>query len=237
MFNRINKKSLFFTLVFIAAQTQFAVAGGGQFSKGRGGGAGMQQQTGNLDFNEETHLIFMREEEKLARDVYTMLGMMYPDSVVFGRIDDSEQVHTDKVRQTLQSYSVADPNTNDNLGIFTGESFGDYFTAKYDELISQAAISELNALYIGALIEELDMLDIRRCPEVILEQDNGIDSAEACGLVYTDQVDVQNLYESLLNGSANHLRGYVRAIEAVIGDGAYVPQLLSQAELDEILRR
>ena len=26
-----------------------------------------------LDANEQTHLVFMREEEKLARDVYTML--------------------------------------------------------------------------------------------------------------------------------------------------------------------
>ncbi|MES9939178.1 MAG: DUF2202 domain-containing protein [Candidatus Thiodiazotropha sp. 6PLUC2] len=237
MINQTYKKPLLIILLFILFQSQLSVAGGGQSFRGRGGGAGMQQQTANLDFNEATHLIFMREEEKLARDVYTMLGMMYPNSVVFGRIDDSEQVHTDRVRQTLEAYGVEDPNTNDNLGIFTGESYGEYFTDKYDALISQASSSELNALYVGALIEELDMLDIQRCPDVILEQDNGIDSDAECGLVYTDQPDVENLYESLLRGSANHLRGYVRAIEAVIGEGAYAPQLLSQADLDEILGR
>jgi hypothetical protein len=237
MKNRTYRKSLLIFLLFLGFQAQIAVAAGGKFSRGSGGGAGMQQQTAELDFNEATHLQFMREEEKLARDVYTMLGMMYPNSAVFGRIDDSEQVHTDKVRQTLSSYGVEDPNTNDNLGIFTGEAYGEYFTAKYDALISQAASSELNALYIGALIEELDMLDIQHCPEVVLEQDNGIESEAECGLDYTDQPDVQNLYRSLIRGSKNHLRGYVRAIEAVIGEGAYAPQLLSQTELDEILAR
>lgn len=197
----------------------------------------MQQQTGELDLNEANHLIFMREEEKLARDVYTMFSMMYPNSVVFGRIDDSEQIHTDRVRQTLEAYGVEDPNTNDNLGVFTGESYGEYFTATYDALISQGATSELDALYVGALIEELDMLDIISCPDIILEQDNGIESNAECGLVYTDKPDVQNLYESLLRGSSNHLRGYVRAIEAVIGEGAYVPQLLSQEDLNAILGR
>lgn len=237
MINQTNTKSLLIILCFLVFQSPIAGAAGGKFSLGTGGGTGMRQQTAELDFNEATHLQFMREEEKLARDVYTMLGMMYPNSAVFGRIDDSEQVHTDKVRQTLEGYGVQDPNTNDNLGIFTGEDYGEYFTAKYDALISQAASSELNALYVGALIEELDMLDIQRCPEVILEQDNGIESETECGLGYTDQSDLQNLYESLIRGSKNHLRGYVRAIEAVIGEGAYAPQLLSQTELDEILVR
>ena len=49
--------------------------------------------TDALDDNELTHLMFMREEEKLARDVYIKSGMMYPESVVFGNIDDSEQLN------------------------------------------------------------------------------------------------------------------------------------------------
>ncbi len=52
----------------------------------------------SLDANEQTHLMFMREEEKLARDVYIKLGMMYPNSRVFGMIDDSEQTHTTAVK-------------------------------------------------------------------------------------------------------------------------------------------
>jgi hypothetical protein len=195
------------------------------------------QTSSSLDFNEETHLVFLREEEKLARDVYTTLGMMYPDSVTFGRIDDSEQRHTEMVRDMLANYAVTDPSTNDNTGIFTGEAYGAYFQEKYDALIAQGASGELSALYVGALIEELDMLDIRHCPSVVLSQDNGIDTEEQCGLVYTDKQDVQRLYESLLRASANHLRGYVMAIEAIIGEGAYVPQLLDSATYYEIVQR
>ena len=190
-----------------------------------------------LDFNEETHLVFMREEEKLARDVYTRLGMLYPDSVVFGNIDDSEQYHTDAVKQMLQSYGVEDPNSNDNTGIFTGADYGAYFTEKYTYLLNRGASSELDALYVGAFIEELDMHDIRRCPGVIVEQDNGVGSDSQCGRDYTDQPDIAMLYDMLLKGSKNHLRGYVRAIEAIIGQGAYRAQVLSQAEVDEILGR
>ncbi len=199
--------------------------------------ADTQQAQAALDFNEETHLVFMREEEKLARDVYVSMGLRYPDSVVFGQVDDSEQRHTDAVKQALAGYGVKDPNTNDNTGVYTGSEYGGYFTEKYAYLVDRGSVSELDALYVGAFIEELDMLDIRRCPAVIVEQNNGVDSAEQCGRDYTDQPDIINLYDSLLKGSKSHLRGYVRAIEAIIGQGGYQAQVLSQEEVDAILQR
>ncbi|MET0065001.1 MAG: DUF2202 domain-containing protein [Candidatus Thiodiazotropha sp.] len=225
---------IFITFVLLA---QEAAAGQGSSQHHRQEADSRVRAGEALDFNEETHLVFMREEEKLARDVYTTLGMMYPDSSVFGRIDDSEQRHTDAVREMLANYGVADPSTNDNTGVFTGEEYGAYFQDKYDALINQAASGELSALYVGALIEELDMLDIRRCPEVILSQDNDIDREDQCGLDYTDEPDIQRLYESLLEGSENHLRGYVAAIETIIGEGAYVPQLLDAVTFEVIVRQ
>jgi hypothetical protein len=204
------------------------------------GGVELLQQstdTTELDFNEATHLAFMREEEKLARDVYTKLGMLYPDSIVFGNIDDSEQRHTDAVKGVMEQHGLEDPNTNDNLGVFTGDVYGEYFTEKYNYLIDKASASELDALYIGAFIEELDMMDIGRCPQEIVQQDNGVDNDDQCGLVYTDEPDIINLYKSLLNGSESHLRGYVRAIEAIVGKGTYTAQVLSQEEVDAILGR
>ena len=94
-----------------------------------------------LDYNEQTHLEFMREEEKLARDVYTVLGSLYPDSPVFGNIDDSEQRHTNAVRDILEKYNVPDPNTNDNVGVYTGTAYGWYFTEKYQALVDMASNS------------------------------------------------------------------------------------------------
>lgn len=192
---------------------------------------------GVLDYNELTHLIFMREEEKLARDVYTKLGSMYPDSVIFGNIDDSEQRHTTAVKNMIEKYGYEDPNTNDNIGVYTGEDYGWYFTEKYNLLVERASISELEALYVGAFIEELDMMDIKQCPKVIVEADNGINEVTECGRISTDNSDIANLYDFLLDGSDSHLAGYVKNIEKYIGQGNYQAQVLSQDQVDEILDR
>jgi hypothetical protein len=220
--------------------TGYSQAAGGKHSGGKRAGGNQTQQSldaTEVDFNEATHLAFMREEEKLARDVYTKLGMLYPDSIVFGNIDDSEQRHTDAVKGAMEQHGLQDPNTNDNLGVYTGEAYGEYFTEKYNYLIDKASNSELDALYVGAFIEELDMMDIARCPQEIVLQNNGVDGTDQCGLVYTDEADIINLYESLINGSESHLRGYVRAIEAMVGKGTYTAQVLSQEEVDAILGR
>lgn len=189
-----------------------------------------------LDFNEISHLEFMSEEEKLARDVYISMGMKHPTSTVFGKIDNSEEQHKNAVVDMLAKYGVANPSTSDNVGVFTGESYGWYFTEKYHALVERGSISELEALHVGAFIEELDMLDINQCPKVIVETDNGIDDSSQCGKVYTDNPDIQRLYHSLLEGSKDHLRAYVRNIEKQTGDGSYSAQVLSQEQVDAILQ-
>jgi hypothetical protein len=190
-----------------------------------------------LDYNEKMHLFFMREEEKLARDVYTTLSTMYPNSVIFGKIDNSEQVHTTAVKAMIEKYGHEDPNTNDNVGVYTGEDYGWYFAEKYNLLVERATISELEALYVGAFIEELDMMDINQCPQVIVDANNGINDVSECGRIYTNNPDIQRLYGSLLNGSDNHMEGYVRNIEKHIGKGNYQAQVMSQEQVDEVLDR
>ncbi|MBU0682000.1 MAG: DUF2202 domain-containing protein [Proteobacteria bacterium] len=195
-----------------------------------------------LDLGEEHHLIFMREEEKLARDVYMTLSSVYPDQGVFSTIgDNSEQTHTDTVRDTLESYSIADPNPDannlpDSIGVFTGADYGWYFTEKFNYLVNKGSQTLLDGLYVGAFIEELDMVDIIYCPKVIVETDNGIGEGE-CGLNYTDENRLQTMYTHLVDGSKDHLRAYVKNIETIIGEGNYVAQILSQEEVDAILGR
>ena len=53
---------------------------------GKDADAGNKGGNATLDINEQTHLEFMCEEEKLARDVYITLGIKYPDSKAFGQI-------------------------------------------------------------------------------------------------------------------------------------------------------
>ena len=198
-----------------------------------GGSGGGGNRT--ADINEQIHLVFMREEEKLARDVYITLGKRYPDLTVFTNIVRSEQRHTNKVKSLLDRYGIEDPSSSDEVGEFTGEDYGWYFTEKYDELVAWGYMSDIEALKVGAFIEELDMIDIAQCPKVIVETDNGIDDFLSCGKVYADNLDINRVYEYLLEGSKNHLRAYVRNIEIEIGACNYEAQILTQEQVDEIL--
>jgi hypothetical protein len=190
-----------------------------------------------VDANETEHLIFMREEEKLARDVYTTLGMLYPQLKVFGNISKSEEAHTCAVCEKLKHYGLEDPVVNDNVGVFSGVAYGAYFTEKFKQLVDRGEVSELEALYVGGFIEELDMLDIEQCPKAIIDADNGIESFAECGRMYTDNEDIIQLYTSLLEGSENHLRAFVSSIEKRIGEGNYQAQILEPSEVDAILNR
>ncbi|MGB5765425.1 MAG: DUF2202 domain-containing protein [Arenicellales bacterium] len=190
-----------------------------------------------LDYNEQTHLEFMCQEEKLARDVYITLGMRYPEAIVFGNIVESEQRHTEAATDMFVKYGFPDPSTNNNVGVFTSETYGEYFTDTYNYLITEGANSELDAFYVGALIEELDMHDILFCPEEIIALNDDINDASDCGKVYTDKEDIITLYGNLLEASENHLRAYVKNIETVIGEGNYEAQYLPQEQVDAILGR
>jgi hypothetical protein len=214
----------------VASAFAFAIALGG-----RAAHAGTDGVV--LDYNEQIHLEFMREEEKLARDVYIELSAMYPEHPIFGNIDDSEQQHADAVKAVIEKYGLEDPNTNDNVGVYTGADFGWYFTEKFQLLMEKASMSELDALYVGAFIEELDMMDINQCPQVIVETDNGINDVTECGRIYTDNEDVDQLYAALLEGSDSHLESYVKNIEKYIGEGNYQAQVLPQEQVDELLGR
>ena len=193
--------------------------------------------TPTLDFNEQTHLEFMCQEEKLARDVYITLGAQYPEYSVFGNIDNSEQRHVDSATAMFMKYGFPNPSTNDNVGVFTSGTYGEYFNNNFTALVERGLISELEALYVGAFIEELDMRDINFCPLDIVDMDNGIDDISECGRVYTDQPDILRLYGNLLEGSESHLRAYVNNIEKFIGEGNYKAQVLEQEQVDEILER
>ncbi len=199
-------------------------------SEANGGGA-------LLDTGEVQHLVFMREEEKLARDVYLTLGAKYPNLNVFGNIAKSEERHTCAVCDKLEQYGIEDPVDADNIGVFSGVEYGAYFSEKFQLLVDRGEMSELEALYVGAYIEELDMIDIVQCPKAIIDADNGLDSPDDCGLEYTENDEIVNTLTSLLEGSKDHLRAFVKLIESRIGEGNYQAQILDSVQVDEILGR
>jgi len=193
-----------------------------------------------LDINEKIHLLFMRAEEKLAHDVYFVLGEKYPD-YAFTNIVDSETNHTDSMIDALDKYDLEDPNIDDGIGEFNEANFGEYFSQKFYSLTTLESHRPkdmlLEALKNGALIEELDMHDIVSCPKVIVDADNGIGEDE-CGMDYTDENLLISKYDQLLEGSKDHLRAFVRQIESTFPDEyPYQAQYLEQEVVDEILGR
>ena len=169
-----------------------------------------------LSADEQADLLFMREEEKLARDTYLTFYALYESSgldlSVFSNIASSEQSHMDAILRLLKKYKLPDPAAGNEIGEFTDEELQDL----YDFLIAAGKESPLAALKVGGLIEETDMEDIKAAIE------------------RSGKADIDAVYESLLCGSRNHLRSFARNIEALTQD-PYVAQLLEQEEVDEIL--
>jgi hypothetical protein len=196
--------ALFATTLF--ATSAASVAGG------YGGGMNRQstQDASSLDATETENLIYMREEEKLARDVYITLYETW-SLPVFDNIAASEETHTTQVEDMLEKYRIADPVVDDTVGVFVDP----HLASLYTTLVGQGSASSLAALYVGAAIEEIDMIDLQEA----------IDAS--------DNTDIRQLYENLMSGSRNHLRAYVGQIEDL--GIVYEAQYLSQEEVDAIV--
>jgi hypothetical protein len=163
-----------------------------------------------LTSTEVENLVFMREEEKLARDVYLTLYDAWGLGV-FTNIADSEQTHTDSVKAMIDKYQLQDPVVDDRIGVFVNQDLA----VLYQAMVIRGSQSSLDALYVGAMIEEVDMVDLQRA----------IDE--------TARADIRQLYENLMTGSRNHLRAYVGLIE---DQGlVYEAQFLGQEEVDAIV--
>ncbi len=166
---------------------------------------------GEVDEQEIADLLWMREEEKLARDVYLTLGEMW-DLPVFTQISQSEQHHMDSVLVLLDRYGLEDPVGDNEVGVFTNPDL----QALYDELVARGSESAAEALLVGGAIEEIDIRDLEDA------------------LARTDNADIQQVYQGLENGSEHHLQAFSRMYEQVTGE-AYTPQYLDQATYDAIM--
>ena len=175
-----------------------------------GAGPPGNQNVGDLDGLETNQLVYMREEEKLARDVYITLQGLW-NHKAFAKISDSEQRHMDAMLKMLDLYGVDDPVGNNPIGTFTEPILQDL----YDDLIARGSESLLEAFYTGAWIEETDIRDLQ------------------AAIDYTDEAPLDNSYGNLLAGSRNHLRTFVAHIEAMGED--YLAQVLSPEAVEEIM--
>ncbi|MAT68680.1 MAG: hypothetical protein CMJ58_04080 [Planctomycetaceae bacterium] len=172
-------------------------------------------------------LTFVREEEKLARDVYlTLAGTT--TLPLFDNIAASEQSHMDAVGSLLDKYGIDDPVISDEVGVFTNPvlqqlfadlTSGDVVDLSYlgvDLQLTGGTASLEAALAVGAFVEEWDILDIMRGQDDVVHQ------------------DVANVYDNLLKGSRNHLRAFTGELDAL--GVVYDPVLMvgDDAELGDL---
>jgi hypothetical protein len=165
---------------------------------------------GVLSPAEEADLVYIREEEKLARDTYLTLQGYWKENI-FRNISRSEQRHMDAMERMLDLYGIPDPVVNNDVGAFTDVDIG----ALYDSLTARGRESLLEALHVGALIEEMDIADLQDAIDL------------------TDEQPLINSYSNLLAGSRNHLRAFVSHITAQGVE--YEAQWLNQSEVDAIV--
>jgi len=159
---------------------------------------------------EESGLLYMREEEKLARDVYITLYEKW-SLPIFSNISQSEQTHTESVRAILVKYSIQDPVSDDTIGVFTNTEL----SKLYADLTTQGMVSAAEALAVGAIIEDLDI-------SYLQEQ-----------IAMTDNEDIRLVYGNLMRGSRNHLRSFIAQLSS--RDVIYKPQYITQKEFNSII--
>ena len=155
-------------------------------------------------------LVYMREEEKLARDVYAALYEAW-NIPVFSNIARSEQQHMDSIKLILDRYDLADPAANDKAGVFENAEL----QSLYNSLTAEGRVSLVAALNVGATIEDLDIKDLQ---DAVAESDNQ---------------DIGILYQNLMKGSRNHLRSFLRQLDREGEE--YDVQFISAEYLEKII--
>lgn len=164
----------------------------------------------SLSPREEEGILFIWEEEKVARDLYVALYQETKLSV-FVDLANSEQNHMDQAKTIIDEYGLEVP-VGDDSGVFSNQTL----IGLYNDLLAQGSISQEDALKVAATFEEISIIDLEKELEV------------------SDNEDVRAVYEGLLAGSRKHLRSYVRDLDDM--DISYTPQYLSEKEFNEVVK-
>ncbi|MGB9768510.1 MULTISPECIES: DUF2202 domain-containing protein [Dictyoglomus] len=144
----------------------------------------------NLSSQEIEDILHMREEEKLARDVYITLYNIHKIPI-FYNISNSEQAHMNAVKTLINYYKLKDPVVDDRIGKFTNTKF----TELYNTLVERGKKSAVEALKVGIFIEELDIKDLQEA------------------IKRTNKPDIIRVYTNLLKGSQNHMNAFIKVLQ------------------------
>lgn len=160
-------------------------------------------------FEKET-IVYTREEEKMARDVYTVMLAKWNINI-FSNISTSEQKHMDAIQTLLTTYSLADPVGYNGPGVFANMEI----QKLYNDLVAKGNNSETDAIIAGLTIEDMDIYDLQQV------------------LLQIQKPDIKTVYENLLRASKNHMREFYTQLQN--RGGTYIPQFLAQQEYNDIV--
>ncbi len=164
---------------------------------------------GELTEEEKAGILYLREEEKLARDLYSAFYDKW-GLRTFSQISMSEQNHMDSMKLLVDRYGLEDPVIEER-GRFSDPKLQQI----YDTFLARGMTSRGEAILVAAMVEEMDIFDFRE------EQKK------------TGKPDLLVIYENLERGSRNHLRAFGRQLKKE--NLIYKAEYLSQADVDSIM--
>ncbi len=167
-----------------------------------------QTEKEELSNEEKMGLLFLYEEEKLARDFYASLYDKWGKNI-FRNISRSEQTHMDAVKYLLERYDVPLPEPSGSSSFKNSD-----LEKLYSDLLDEGMKSYEKALENALLVEEKDIKD--------LMDEIGI----------SNNKDIKITYQNLMKGSRNHLRSFSRQLSR--SGGKYSPEFLSETDYERI---
>ncbi len=155
-------------------------------------------------------LTYLREEEKLALDVYTELGRVHKMRI-FQNISRAEAQHTESIKTLLIEFNLPDPAAKSKPGEFQDKDL----QKLYIDLVTKGKKSIPDALTVGATIEDKDIFDLNK------------------SLKTTAHPKLVTTLNTLKSGSENHMRAFYRQLK---NQGiTYKPQFIPQTTLNSII--
>ena len=165
-------------------------------SPGLGAGPGMVGQsllprtdTTSLTATEIADILFMREEEQLAHDLYARWAGMY-GIPVFSNIASSETTHYHEVQLLIDRYGL----TDHRIGNASAGYSDPVIQSLYTTFAAQGDASLTGALEAGLAVEERDIADLDHA------------------LANTTRADSVQVYSNLRQGSENHKSAFLRQL-------------------------
>lgn len=174
--------------------------------------SGISAQPTIIPTSEKNAIIYNLEEKKLSHDLYVAFESKW-DAQIFENIARTEQDHFNYLLKLTQELGIEVPATilSNEKGIYYNPNLQE----EYNTMLASGSKSLIDALTIGAKMEEMDIVDLHKVMDV------------------TNETKVFLAYDRLYNTTRNHLRAFVRNLNAQGID--YSPVMLARDEYDKII--